>query len=109
MGDLSKTKHLDEMLHTELEKIRTKSDEELKSQKKMLADMHSNELKILRDQFDQLKELNEKLEHKLRSRENQYDDLMSDYRVIRSKLENECHELRSEIKVKSFELERLNL
>jgi predicted nuclease with TOPRIM domain len=100
---------MDEMLHTELEKIRTKSDEELKSQKKMLADMHSNELKILRDQFDQLKELNEKLEHKLRSRENQYDDLMSDYRVIRSKLENECHELRSEIKVKSFELERLNL
>lgn len=34
---------------------------------------------------------------------------MSDYRVIRSKLESECHELRSEIKVKSFELERLNL
>jgi len=78
MGDLSKTKHMDEMLHTELEKIRTKSDEELKSQKKMLADMHSNELKILRDQFEQLKELNDKLEHKLRSRENQYDDLMSD-------------------------------
>jgi hypothetical protein len=29
--------------------------------------------------------------------------------VIRSKLESECHELRGEIKVKSFELERLNL
>lgn len=109
LNDLSKTKNMDEMLQTELEKIRTKSTEELKLQKKHAEDIHQNEVKILRDQLDHTIENTDKLELKLRSRERQYDDLMSEYRVIRSKLESECHELRSEIKVKSFELERLNL
>jgi len=60
VGDMNKTKSLDEMLHNELEKLRAKSDDELKSQKKMLADIHANELKILRDQLETLREQNDK-------------------------------------------------
>jgi len=60
VGDMNKTKSMDEMLHNELEKLRAKSDDELKSQKKMLADIHANELKILRDQLETLREQNDK-------------------------------------------------
>jgi len=60
VGDMNKTKSVDEMLHNELEKLRAKSDDELKSQKKMLADIHANELKILRDQLETLREQNDK-------------------------------------------------
>lgn len=109
VSDLNKTKSLDEMLHSELDKIRTRSDEELKTQKKQMLEIHANEMKILREQADNFREQTERLDLKLKAKERQYDELMGEYRVIRSKLEGEVHELRGELKVKSFELERLNL
>jgi len=69
--DLSKSKSVDELLHSELDKIRMKSDEELKSQKKQILEIHANETKIMRDQIDNFKDSNEKLESKLRSKERQ--------------------------------------
>lgn len=107
--DLNRTKNVDDVLHSELEKIRSRSDEELKSQRRQLVEIHNNEVKILRDQLDHCKEQQERVDSKLKSKERQYDDLMGEYRVIRSKLESEVHEFRGEVKVKNFELERLNL
>jgi chromosome segregation ATPase len=78
VSDLNKNRSVDEMLHNELDKIRTKSDDELKNQKKQLIEIHANEIKILRDQVDHLKDQNDKIEMKLKSKERQYDELMSD-------------------------------
>jgi len=71
--------------------------------------MHMSEVKILKEQVESLKDANDKYEGRIRSKERQYDEVMSEYRLIRTKLEGEMNELRSEVKVKSFELERLNL
>jgi len=68
-----------------------------------------SEVKILKEQVESLKDANDKYEGRIRSKERQYDEVMSEYRLIRTKLEGEMNELRSEVKVKSFELERLNL
>lgn len=68
-----------------------------------------SEVKILKEQVESLKDANDKYEGRIRSKERQQDEVMSEYRLIRTKLEGEMNELRSEVKVKSFELERLNL
>lgn len=71
LSEFNRTKNVDEMLQNELEKIRTKSDEEIKSQKRQVLEIHASEIKILRDQVDHLKELTEKLDLKLKSKEHQ--------------------------------------
>lgn len=71
ISDLNKTRNIDEIIQTELNKLRTKSDEELKRQRKQVEAIHSNETKILRDQVELNKEQIDKLELKLKSREQQ--------------------------------------
>lgn len=109
LSEVSKNKNVDELLRNELEKLRVKTDDEVKNQKKYMQEMHSSEVKILKEQVESLKDSNDKYEGRIRSKERQYDEVMSEYRLIRTKLEGEMNELRSEVKVKSFELERLNL
>lgn len=46
---------------------------------------------------------------KLRDREGAHDTLMYEHRTLRAKLEADNAELRGEIKLRSFELERMGL
>lgn len=107
--NIQKTKNIDDYLKNELDKLRVKSEEDIKNQRIQMQEIHNNEIKLLSTRNDKLEEHNEKLETKLKIKEKQYEDLMGNYTILRSKLESECNELRSEIKVKSFELDRMNI
>lgn len=69
---------MDESLQAELERIRAKADEELKIQKRQAEEIHSSEVKLLREQLENAKEHVDKLDLKLKAKERQYDDLMSE-------------------------------
>jgi chromosome segregation ATPase len=60
LSDINKNKNVDDLLKSELEKLRIKTDEEVKNQKKYLLEVHQNEIKILKEQIDSLKESNDK-------------------------------------------------
>jgi len=52
MTDMAKNKNVDDMLKNELDKLRVKTDEEVKNQKKYLQEIHYNEVKILKEQLE---------------------------------------------------------
>lgn len=71
LSDVHKNKNVDDLLKSELEKLRVKTDEEVKNQKKYMQEVHQNEIKILKEQIDSLKESNDKYEGRIRSKERQ--------------------------------------
>lgn len=78
LSEVSKNKNVDELLRNELEKLRVKTDDEVKNQKKYMQEMHSSEVKILKEQVESLKDANDKYEGRIRSKERQYDEVMSE-------------------------------
>lgn len=60
LSDMNKNKNVDDLLKSELEKLRVKTDDEVKNQKKYMGEIHQNEIKILKEQIDSLKESNDK-------------------------------------------------
>jgi len=60
LSESSKNKNVDELLRNELEKLRVKTDEEVRNQKKYMQEMHLSEVKILKEQVESLKDANDK-------------------------------------------------
>jgi len=73
---IQKTKNIDDYLKNELEKLRVKSEEDIKNQRIQMQDLHNNEIKLLSNRNDKLEEQNEKLETKLKIKEKHYEELM---------------------------------
>uniref|UniRef100_T1IU59 Progesterone-induced-blocking factor 1 n=1 Tax=Strigamia maritima TaxID=126957 RepID=T1IU59_STRMM len=99
----------DQRLNEEIEKIQEKTDRELEKLKTSQTEVRETEIKALRDSRDNALSQRDKSDEKLRETQRKYDELRMEVKQLQSNDTARVSELRSELKLKTLDLERTQM
>jgi progesterone-induced-blocking factor 1 len=102
-------KEYDSKLSTELEELKLKTNQEIEKLRNNTKEFYEREIKSLKDSKDLLQQ--EKEKHELNEKEMnlKYQEAVNELRLVQISCENKVSELKSELKLKAFELERTQM
>jgi len=98
--------NFEEKFHKELYELRDRHAREMEEIKRNLNEIHERRVEYLKEAKEEAEGKLLRLEQDLKSKSEAYDALLLEHRTFQSRLEEQLSELRSELRLKSEQLER---
>jgi progesterone-induced-blocking factor 1 len=101
--------HYEERLSAELHRLQERTAHDLESIRVTQKEAYEREIQGLRDSRDLAVAEQQRLAAKYESQRTAYEQLLEEHRALQSRMDTTVQELRSQLKLKSFELDRMGL